>query len=696
MSTRLSARTSKTRWRQRQTAAAALTALMAGAALAACSPAEPDSGNSAAEPSPAKISVEFPDNSALKASVENIDPSDEMQSAVTAAMRVNDVASLELDGDLPAGGAEVSFTREDRAVPADGISVIAHWNDAAREWEPLETTLSEDRKTLTATAGDLSVFAVIDAVGSAGERPEEPNRTDEPTRDEEPGNWLGARTEAPDCSGDIPEWVGENWEPQHEDNTVLSCWQADPEDPEILQVHVTNNRPYAGLVWSAAQPVNAESEDLLGLDLMQVSNDLAQTAVLQGSETVDGSAYPVTGLGTTTLSYTREALRQAYGSLDEPGESLIAVETNPAFALIGIALSGLNDDAAQPGQPGQPAQPGTGRQLASMILQANDCMANLGTAAEEGIMAFTGADFELLADCMAAADYSADPAAAHPMWFTADAAEVSAEASAEFSQGITGVLEILTAGKLTALAHQVLVDSFGAATVNTIDFRPSAASSEEFELSVWEEVITSDGALAFDIPQDWTVRELPTESNDHDDSTGVTLEVVNAEDRTMGMLSSGLIHGQAMFPQHPFYEFDYEELPRLENTEPDHREDPAFVYQALEMPGGFQAMLGLTNYGSRAGTTELSVMPQGFSFVEGAGGGFFSLFIKPEEMFPNSSLDGYSALESYRETAEYADIKRMMMSLRFAAPDTTPGSAPSPTEDTYGETAFPWPESEWQ
>ena len=193
MSTRLSARTSKTRWRQRKTAAAALPALMAAAALVACNPADPDRGTSAAEPSPAKVSVEFPDNSALEASVENIDPSDEMQSAVTAAMRVNDVASLELDGDLPAGGAEVSFTREDRAVPADGISVIAHWNDAAREWEPLETTLSEDRRTLTATASQLSVLAVIDAVGSAGDRTLEPNQTDEPTRDEEAGNWRPDR-----------------------------------------------------------------------------------------------------------------------------------------------------------------------------------------------------------------------------------------------------------------------------------------------------------------------------------------------------------------------------------------------------------------------------------------------------------------------------------------------------------------------
>lgn len=131
----------------------------------------------------------LPDISALEARVNNVHPRDEMRSAVTAAMRIDDVASLELDGDFPTGGAEVSLTCEYQAVPADDISVIAHPNEVARKSEPLEATLSEDCRTRTAS--HFSVFAVIDAVRRAIER------SDEPTGTYEPGNWLGFRTEGP-------------------------------------------------------------------------------------------------------------------------------------------------------------------------------------------------------------------------------------------------------------------------------------------------------------------------------------------------------------------------------------------------------------------------------------------------------------------------------------------------------------------
>ncbi|MBP3036695.1 hypothetical protein J2M53_10585 [Arthrobacter sp. zg-ZUI100] len=625
-------------------------------------------------------------------------------------MRVDDVADLELDGEFPAEGAEVSFTREDKPIPVDGISVIAYWDETTQEWEPIETEISDDRKTLTATVNHFSIYGVIDWIGDKVE--EGMDRVEDWSEGvySGAGRFLGTHTKPPECKGSPPDWVGPNWPLQDLNNTVLSCWQSHPDDPDILQVLVTNNRQYAGLVFSAAEPFAVENEDFFGLDLVKLSNDLATTPIMQGTWGSDGPSYPITGLTTTTLSYTKEAMLEAYGDMDETGEHLITVETNPAFALIGIVLAMLDEYTTRGTGYEGVAEHSTAVKIVTVIVQANDCARSMQRGKEEGAMTFAGPDILMLANCMSAAGVPGDLIGAHPDWFdlSAGEAKAAAEDMDAFGKTITRVLRVLVAGKVTMLVHHVLMDSFGDANVNTIDFMPSTASFQEFAryaMKEWEEVTTSDRTLVFDIPVDWEVRELPSESNDHDKLTGVSLEVVNADGKVMGRLSSGLIYGQVMVPQLPYHELEFEPLTGLINTDPEYREDPAFVYQALEQPEGFQAMLGLTNFG-RTTETEIGALRQGFSFVEGAGGGFFSLFLQPRVVDPESSLSELEWLKGYMQTEEYADIKRMMMSLRFFDPDATaPPAEPPKVErptDTPGAEDIEWverdenDESEWE
>lgn len=636
--------------------------------------------------------MSFPGNADLEATVENIPASEHMLTALVGQLRVDDVADLKLDGEFPAEGAVVSFTREDKPIPVDGISVIAYWDEAAQEWEPIETEISDDRKTLTATVNHFSIYGVIDWLG---DKVEEGIDWLEENAYAEIGRYMGTHADPPTCEPEVPDWVGPNWPLQDLNNTVLSCWQSHPDDPDILQVKVTNNRQYAGLVFSAAEPFAVENEDFFGLDLVKLSNDLATTPIMQGTWGSDGPSYPITGLTTTTLSYTKEAMLEAYGDMDETGEHLITVETNPGFALIGIVLAMLDEYTTRGTGYKEVPEPSTAVKIVTVIVQANDCARGMQHGKEDGVMTFAGPDILLLANCMSAAGVPGDLIGAHPDWFdlSAGEAKAAAEDMDAFGKAITRVLRVLVAGKVTMLVHHVLMDSFGDANVNTIDFMPSTASFREFARSVWQETTTSDRTLVFDIPVDWTVRELPSESNDHDKSTGVALEVVNADGKVMGRLSSGLIYGQVMIPQLPYYELDYEPLTGLINTDPEYREDPAFVYQALEQPEGFQAMLGLTNFG-RTTEAEIGALRQGFSFVEGAGGGFFSLFLQPRVVDPESPLSELEWLKDYMQTEEYADIKRMMMSLRFFEPDTTP--LPAETDgDKWPERAED-DESEWE
>ena len=176
---------------------------------------------------------------------------------------------------------------------------------------------------------------------------------------------------------------------------------------------------------------------------------------------------------------------------------------------------------------------------------------------------------------------------------------------------------------------------------------------------------TADGMLQFDHPSGWTVRELSSPARDVYNQTTDELEIVNKDGVTMGELITGVVAGFMQLPGVPYYEFDYEPLTGLEDKEPERGDIPAFVFQALEQPAGFDAQMAITAWG-RDNQTESAVLVHGFGFIPGVSGAFFSRPIAPDTVLPvDPSLTGANRLEAYMQTREYADVKQMMMSLRF-------------------------------
>jgi len=194
---------------------------------------------------------------------------------------------------------------------------------------------------------------------------------------------------------------------------------------------------------------------------------------------------------------------------------------------------------------------------------------------------------------------------------------------------------------------------------------PASPEPEEPAAQEFVSYTTADGMLAFDHPADWTVQPLSSPSKEQYNQTGEALEVVNADGQTMGELITGLAVGFVQVQGAPYVEFEYEPLAGLADKEPGRGEAPAFVFHGLDQAAGFEAEMAITGWG-RQTAPESAVLPHGFEFIPGTSGAFFNRPIGPDTVLPvDPALTGAPRLEAYMQTAEYADIKAMMMSLRF-------------------------------
>lgn len=137
----------------------------------------------------------------------------------------------------------------------EAIPVIAHWNEGTETWEPVETALSEDRRTATALVPHFSKYGffdyLFDAIGQVT------------------GN---AATSGVTCDQPMPDWA----DPQYFDDInspVLWCGGKDANNGDLLAAKLKMNRDTAAKVSVAIDPVWSWS------DLWQTSpTDLATMA----------------------------------------------------------------------------------------------------------------------------------------------------------------------------------------------------------------------------------------------------------------------------------------------------------------------------------------------------------------------------------------------------------------------------------
>ncbi|WP_427117276.1 hypothetical protein [Pseudarthrobacter scleromae] len=262
----------------------------------------------------------FPGEPGLRARVQQADPDDKQKAALPTATTLRALADFNVDGgQFPASGAQISFTL-DEPLAADTLPAIAHWNEDSETWEPVEASLSEDRRTATTTVSHFSKYGFFDYLFNA--------------LGQVTGN---AATSGVTCDQPMPDWA----DPQYFDDInspVLWCGGKDAKNRDLLVAKLKMNRDTAAKVTLALEPAWAWS------DLWQSSpTDLATMAA--AAELPDSPfaerQYLVQPFGELHFGFTRSALEGLYyGSANHP---LIQVETGWFYTAAALMWDQIGD-----------------------------------------------------------------------------------------------------------------------------------------------------------------------------------------------------------------------------------------------------------------------------------------------------------------------------------------------------------------
>ncbi|WP_131683320.1 hypothetical protein [Pseudarthrobacter sp. YALA5] len=180
----------------------------------------------------------------------------------------------------------------------------------------------------------------------------------------------------------------------------------------------------------------------------------------------------------------------------------------------------------------------------------------------------------------------------------------------------------------------------------------------------WTSFTTSDGELTFDHPAAWSVRdpagELP-------EGGGAFAEVTNAAGRPLATLRTNMATGSTCMEKYPYEVLETQELPALAQD----GAAPRYVYETRgndAAPGPADtpaAAYGITTMQPPAGDSTCAIF---HFFTWPPTAAMFGAFFSPDNnVTPGAeSLPYLEQAKKYAETEEYADIKRMITSLRPA------------------------------
>jgi hypothetical protein len=198
----------------------------------------------------------------------------------------------------------------------------------------------------------------------------------------------------------------------------------------------------------------------------------------------------------------------------------------------------------------------------------------------------------------------------------------------------------------------------GSATSNpTANPATSAPASSAPEADVVT-YTTSDGALSFDHPIDWTVAESP----DAAAPGGVSVVVNDAAGRQLATLQTNLVTGSVCTEKVPYSLIDSEPLPALAQA----GETPTFRFESRTNPYATDPVKMVTfAYGitSSPDPTGPDACPIAHFFTWPPSGAAFGGIYDPFDTSPGRPMH-VDTPEVYAETEEYQKIKAMITSLR--------------------------------
>ena len=150
-----------------------------------------------------------------------------------------------LDGSIPTGG--IKLTRTYKSALPDGVTAtLAYYNEQLGTWLAVPSTLSEDRKSVTAVVHHLSLWT--DVVGVVGPVTQGISSAVTSAADwayYQVGKVFDTRVDPPTCSGK-PEWLDSSaFIATDRNNPLLFCVGSDPKHRSVLDVKARVNRGFA-------------------------------------------------------------------------------------------------------------------------------------------------------------------------------------------------------------------------------------------------------------------------------------------------------------------------------------------------------------------------------------------------------------------------------------------------------------------
>ena len=264
----------------------------------------------------------FPGDPGLRARVVQAGSDDKQRAALPAATTLRALADFSVDGgQFPASGAQVSFTL-DEPLSSERVPVIAHWNEAGEVWDPVATSLSEDRRTVTAAVSHFSEYGFFDYLFNA--------------LGQVTGN---AAASGVTCDRPLPDWA----DPHYFDDInspIMWCGGKDTNNADLLVAKVKMNRDTAAKVTLAIDHAWAWS------DFWKASpTDLATMAA--AAELPDSPfsnrQYLIQPFGEMDFGFSRSELETLfYGGTNQP---LIQVETGWFYTAATIMWDLIGDMA---------------------------------------------------------------------------------------------------------------------------------------------------------------------------------------------------------------------------------------------------------------------------------------------------------------------------------------------------------------
>jgi hypothetical protein len=242
---------------------------------------------------------------------------DEQAIQTVAPVRI----SLEKAG-IPQSGVTIMHVL-DAPLPSGDVAALAYYDNGHSAWTAVPTTVSADRRTVSATVHHLCPWTVLIYNLAA--------------------SFFSKRRMAPTCETTEPTWISSVTFLQDRNAPVLWCAGRDRQDPKSLDVKVAVNRAYGAAVVPAVLPASVTDSVFHGGPEDIFVGLLARTMISPGMlDGVFGGKLLVPGGGEADFTFTEDQVRSIG---DQP---LVHVAAEPGYALAGLTYDGLTELAPDP------------------------------------------------------------------------------------------------------------------------------------------------------------------------------------------------------------------------------------------------------------------------------------------------------------------------------------------------------------